>query len=199
MRCVFSVVLILTAVPFVRADAGFPNFGPRPQPAQHFAVFDGLDKYPDHSFFLTPTGLKVAPGATVQIASSARLIAVPKAVAKQSETWSPEWNKAGTPGVLRSPVIHEFPRRIVSYHTTVTTHFQVELSGDELKCTRGKEDVVVPPDDRPSAWAVVGGVCGGLVLALVIVAGGLIFLVRMAMRGRKSANGPAGAKPEAES
>jgi hypothetical protein len=188
MRYVVGLILVVCATVPARADAGLPNFGARPQMAQHFAVFEGLDQYPDYVFFLAPGGVRVTPGAAIHLNSGARLVAVPKAVVQGVDGWSPQWNTAPPAGVLRSPVLHEFPRPIVSYHRpSVTTHFHVEPSGGDLKCIRGQEDVIVPPDDRPSVWMVLGGICGGLILTAVIVVGGLVWIIRRVTAKRQAA------------
>jgi hypothetical protein len=187
MRHVCGVILILLVAPLVRADAGLPSFGPRPQAAVHFAQFEGLDKYPDYTFFLAPAGVKVAAGTVVHTPPGAQLVAVPKNIARESDIWSPEWNKPGLPGVLRSRDIQEFQRRFSAIGVpSVTTQFHVELTGDELKCTRGKEDVVIPPDNRPSAWAVLGGVCGGMALTVAIIVAGLVWIIRRLARAPRT-------------
>lgn len=189
MRHVCAVILLLLAAPLVRADAGLPSFGPRPRPyiADQIAIFDGLDKYPGYLFFLAPAGTKVVAGAPVHTEPGARLVAVPKALASGADAWSPEWNSASAPGVLRSPAVQETQRRVTAVRApTITTRFQVELTGDELKCTAGKEEVVVPPDNSPSAWAVIGGICGGLVLTVAIAVVGLVWIVRRLSRGPRT-------------
>src|SRR5262249_15486330 len=189
MRHVCGVMFILLAAPLVRADAGLPIFGqgPRPYVADQIAIFDGLDKYPGYIFFLAPTGTKITAGVAVHTAPGVRLVAVPRNLANGNESWSPEWESASAPGVLRSAVVQEFQRRIVATRApTVTTHFQVEMTGHELKVIAGKEDVVIPPDDSPSAWAVLGGVCGGMVLTVAIIVAGLVWIIRRLARGPRT-------------
>src|SRR5262249_45629637 len=133
MRLVSTILLLLIAAPFLHADAGLPNFGPRPLPANHQATFEGLERYSDYIFFVVPGPGAVASGrAPAKIYADTQLIAVPKAVAQGATTWNPTWESASASGVVKSGRILDGVRRIPAYSpATVTIHFRIDLTGDD--------------------------------------------------------------------
>src|SRR5437899_1865984 len=187
MRHVCGLMLILIAVPLVRADAGLPNFGPRYFLAQYKATFEGLEKYPDFTFFVLPVGAApVTPGGGPNVIHvDYRLAAVPKVLAQDSTVWRSKWDPA--PGVLYSTSLLTGEKRIqAASPPTVVLHFRVELTKDELKCVKLSEEEHIPPDNRPTARAVIAGICGGLVLTVVIAVVGLVWIVRRISRGSRT-------------
>lgn len=186
MRFLSSLLFALVIVAAVHADMGFGG-GKRWLIANYQATFEGLDKYPDYVFFLVSnTGMSTVGDVPKPLHVGDRLFAVSKATVGET-AWKPEWETS--PGTFHSPSLLTSEKRIQSSSpATVTVKFRFAFTkGGDLDFEKISENEDIPPDTSSSSdGTFLGLLYGGCGLTLVIAAGGLFLIIRLA-RGKSRA------------